>query len=261
MTLVQDLSTASPLLPTPPTPCGRSDTPIAVFADLDGTLASIEAVPSSVTPRQARTRLLLNLSQALDGRLAVISGRGLADVDRILEGSVMAVAAVHGLVRRSASGEVAAAGGAERVPEAVAAFRALAEADAGLLVEDKGASAALHYRGSPGAAKACADLADQLSRSLGLRVQPGDQVVELRAPGPDKGDAVRTFMSEPPFAGSTPLFIGDDLTDEAGFAAVRGLGGWGVIVGPRRPTAAQYALSNVDAAFAWLMALAKAQAQ
>ncbi len=79
-------------------------------------------------------------------------------------------------------------------------------------------------------------------------------VVELRRPGPNKGDAVRAFMAEPPFAGAVPLFLGDDLTDEAGFAAVHDMGGYGVIVGPRRPTCALYALESVSAARAWLLA-------
>ena len=77
-------------------------------------------------------------------------------------------------------------------------------------------------------------------------------VVELRAPGPDKGGAVTAFMAEAPFAGFTPVFIGDDLTDEHGFEAVRALGGYGVVVGHRRPTAALYALADVSAAQSWL---------
>jgi len=78
--------------------------------------------------------------------------------------------------------------------------------------------------------------------------------VELRAPGPDKGAAIATFMAEPPFAGHLPVFLGDDLTDEDGFRAVALLGGYGVVVGPRRPTAAIYALAGVGEVRAWLNA-------
>ena len=85
-----------------------------------------------------------------------------------------------------------------------------------------------------------------------LGLQQGDMVVELRAPGPDKGDAVRAFMTEAPFAGATPVFLGDDLTDEDGFIAATALGGYGVIVGARRPTAARYGLADVEAAADWL---------
>jgi trehalose 6-phosphate phosphatase len=242
-------------LPPPPTP---GPPRLALFADLDGTLAPLEIAPDAVVPRASLTRLLEKLSERLEGRLAVVSGRSLPEVDRIVEGVVTPVGAVHGLVRRLAGGEVWEATDAGRVPEAVAAFRALQQAETGLLVEDKGSATALHFRRSPGAAEACAELAGRLAATLGLNIQAGDHVVELRAPGPDKGDTVRAFMAEPPFRGAVPVFIGDDLTDEAGFAAAAELGGWGVIVGSRRPTRARYGLADVDGALAWLSELAAA---
>jgi trehalose 6-phosphate phosphatase len=79
-------------------------------------------------------------------------------------------------------------------------------------------------------------------------------VVEVRAPGPDKGTAVEAFMAEGPFAGHAPIYLGDDLTDEDGFRAAQALGGFGVVVGARRPTSASYALADVEAARAWLTA-------
>jgi len=225
---------------------------IALFADLDGTLAPIEATPDAVKPDASRRRLLDALARALHGRIAVVSGRGLCDLDRVLEGRIAAVAAVHGLVRRTADGRIIAAGADARVGDALAAFSAFAKADPHLLVEDKGAAVALHYRAAPAAGEACRDLAKRLGASLGLIVQEGDMVVELRAPGPDKGGAVAAFMAEAPFAGFTPVFVGDDLTDEHGFAAARALGGYGVVVGRRRPTKALYALADVTAAQTWL---------
>jgi trehalose 6-phosphate phosphatase len=77
-------------------------------------------------------------------------------------------------------------------------------------------------------------------------------VADLRPPGPDKGDALDAFMSEAPFAGATPIFVGDDLTDEHGFAAAKAAGGYGVLVGAARPTAASAFLADVDAALDWL---------
>jgi trehalose 6-phosphate phosphatase len=188
----------------------------------------------------------------------VVSGRALGDIDRVLEGQVRAVGAVHGLVRRTASGVIEETAKASRTPEAVAAFKALAKADPGLLVEDKGAAVALHYRGSPKAQEACRELASRLAAALGLGIQEGDHVIELRAPGSDKGGAIRAFLCEPPFRGHTPVFLGDDLTDEAGFAAVAELGGYAVIVGPRRPTRAAYALADVAGVHAWLRSLLQA---
>ena len=225
---------------------------ISLFADLDGTLAPIEATPGAVKPDASRRRLLDALDRALAGRLAVVSGRALDDLDRVLEGRVRAAAAVHGLVRRTAAGRIIATGGNERVAQAMRTLRAFAKAHPGLLVEDKGGAIALHYRAAPASAGACRALARRLGTSLGLTVQEGDMVVELRAMGPDKGDAVAAFMAEAPFAGFTPVFVGDDLTDENGFEAARALGGYGVIVGSRRPTAALYALADVAAAQSWL---------
>ncbi len=67
-------------------------------------------------------------------------------------------------------------------------------------------------------------------------------------------------MNEPPFAGFTPVFLGDDLTDEDGFLAVGALGGYGVIVGPRRPTDALFALPGVAETCDWLAAAVRAAA-
>jgi len=249
MTLTAPTTVLDRPLPAPPVPRLAE---IALFADLDGTLAPIEATPDAVKPDVSRRRLLDALARALGGRLAVVSGRALADLDRVLEGRVAAIAAVHGLVRRTADGRIVTAGDGGRIGEALGAFRALAGADRGLLVEDKGLAAALHYRRAPDAAEACRDLAGRLAVNLGLTVQEGDMVIEVKAPGPDKGAAVAAFMAEAPFAGATPVFLGDDLTDERGFKAARALGGYGVIVGRRRPTAALYALADVVAAQAWL---------
>ena len=114
-------------------------------------------------------------------------------------------------------------------------FERLAATQPGLLVEDKSAAAAIHYRLAPESAGACEALAESLADEGGLLVQRGDKVVEVRAPGPDKGDAVTAFMREPPFAGATPIFIGDDVTDEDGFRAAEALGGYGIVVGPAAP--------------------------
>ncbi len=77
-------------------------------------------------------------------------------------------------------------------------------------------------------------------------------MVELRVAGHDKGSGITALMQQPPFAGTTPVFLGDDVTDEAGFAAVANLGGFGVLVGEARPTAASYQLPSVQAVREWL---------
>lgn len=226
----------------------------ALFLDLDGTLAPIAARPEDVRPDPRRTSLIAELDRVMDGRLAVVSGRTLEDVDRILEGRLICVAAVHGLVRRRPDGMVVATVPHPALPDAARAFRRIAQADPGLLVEEKGHSVTLHYRQAPHQAGLVRLTGQRLAEETGLVLQTGDMVMELRTPGPDKGDAVRDFMAEPPFAGTRPVFVGDDATDEAGFAAAEALRGFGVLVGAARPTRALWRLANVEATLAWLEA-------
>lgn len=230
----------------------------ALFLDLDGTLAPLAPRPQDVGPDSVRNGLLAALERRLDGRLAVISGRTVEEVDRILDGAARAVAGVHGLVRRSANGVLVAAPPHTGLDEARSALQAFAADRPGLLVEDKTASLALHYRAAPGQAESARALVDRLAAKLGLKAQRGAAVVELRTPGPDKGDAVAAFLSEPTFAGCRPVFVGDDLTDEDGFAFAERAGGQGVLVGPDRPTAASRRLADVAAVLDWLEEILRA---
>jgi trehalose 6-phosphate phosphatase len=223
----------------------------ALFLDLDGTLAPIMPRPEQVGPDARRAALLDNLTRALAGRVAVVSGRALEDLDRILEGRVTSIAAVHGLVRRGAHG-VDHAKPHPDLEHARDVLRDLARGDKGLLFEDKGLSVALHYRNVPSAADAVIEAAERLAQSTELVLQLGDMVAELRTPGQDKGKSVSAFLREAPFDGAVPVFVGDDLTDEDGFAAAARLGGFGVLVGPERPTQATYRLDDCDAVFGWL---------
>ncbi|HZC15453.1 MAG TPA: trehalose-phosphatase [Caulobacteraceae bacterium] len=225
---------------------------VALFLDLDGVLAPIVARPEDVTPHPSRTRLMQALLAALGGRLAVISGRTIADLDRILDGAVPALAGVHGLERRLSDGRVWRAEPSKALGRARAAFAPLARDWPGVVIEEKGLSVGVHYRAAPGAEAAVREAIDRLTPSDELVAQWGQMVAELRTPGPDKGDALAAFMAEPPFSGSRPIFVGDDLTDEHGFAAAAAAGGFGVLVGPGRPTAAQMRLENVAAVYDWL---------
>jgi trehalose 6-phosphate phosphatase len=141
-------------------------------------------------------------------------------------------------------------------PEGLAAAQGaltdFAAPDPRLLVEQKPASVALHFRRAPERAEEAEALAEALAERTGLALQPGKMVIELRPHGADKGDALRRLMREPPFAGARPLFVGDDLTDEHAFAAAAELGGAGILVGAPRDTAAAWRLHGVAAVAAWL---------
>jgi trehalose 6-phosphate phosphatase len=246
---IQTLTVALPM----PKPLRLGDT--ALFLDLDGTLAPIAARPQVVHPDSRRTSLLERLARSLDGRLAVVSGRTLSDIDRILEGCVVAVAAVHGLARRDPDGQVFESRPHPALGHAIEALRVFAERDTGLIVEEKaGLSVALHFRLAPDQAEAARSFARALAAETGLALQDGDMVEELRTPGASKGDSVRAFMVMPCFAGARPVFVGDDTTDEDGFEAAQALGGMGVMVGAHRATGARFRLADVDAALTWLEA-------
>ncbi|HYG26576.1 MAG TPA: trehalose-phosphatase [Caulobacteraceae bacterium] len=225
---------------------------VALFLDLDGTLAPLCQTPGEVGPDAGRNRLLGELTRRLDGRTAIVSGRTVEEVDRIVEGTVTAVAGIHGLQRRAADGALTTARPHPRLDVARGALEAMAGARRGLAFEDKQLSVALHYRGAPGAAEAVRELAQRVAKATGLALQEGHMVVELRTPGPNKGDAVAAFMAEAPFAGARPIYIGDDLTDEDAFAAVAAAGGYGVLVGPERRTFASWRLDSVGDVLDWL---------
>lgn len=241
-------------LSSPPT---RMDRP-ALFLDLDGVLAPLASTPDAVVPDARRTAVLKRLDAGLQGRMAIISGRTIAEIDRIAEASARAASGIHGLERRRRDGSLERAQPSPAVRNAASAFNAFAETRPGVLVEDKGLSVGLHYRGAPEAGEAAETLARRVAAETGLAMQPGSLIFELKTPGADKGSAVAAFMKEAPFAGSTPVMLGDDLTDEYGFRAAEALGGFGVLVGPMRDTAARYRLNDVEAVLDWLEAVAEA---
>jgi trehalose 6-phosphate phosphatase len=224
----------------------------AAFLDIDGTLAPLMPHPDDVKPDAERTEVLHAVRRALGGAVAVISGRSLADIDRILGDDSFAAAGVHGLERRSSGGEVDQAPPHPALVQAAVELRRIAELDPGLLVEDKGLGVTLHYRRAPQFEAQAVATAERIAQTSGLAMQRGDCIVELRTPGRDKGDALRAFMAEPPFAGRRPIFVGDDLTDEHGFEAAAALGGYGVLVGDRAGSAAAYRLADPAAVLVWL---------
>lgn len=224
----------------------------ALFLDLDGTLAPIMPSPDAVGPDPARRALLERAETALGGRLAVVSGRAIADLDRILGGVPGALGGLHGLERRPAGGPAQRVAAPPGFAKAAAAARAFVADRPPVLLEDKGLSLALHWRAEPALDAEVRAFAEALAASAGLVAQLGDMVVEVRAPGPTKADAVRAFMAEAPFAGATPLFVGDDLTDEHGFEAAAALGGAGILVGAPRPTRAAGRLDGPAAVLRWI---------
>lgn len=246
--------TADLLLAAPPV---RAEG-IALFLDMDGVLAPMAPTPDAVGPVARRTAALKAVEDRLDGRVAIVSGRTIKEIDRISDHALVSASGVHGLERRLKDGSIQRDEPDPGVARALAAFQAFAAERPGMIVEDKGVSAGLHYRQAPDQAAAAQQLAQALQAETGLTLQPGHMVLELKTPGADKGTAVTAFMQDEPFKGAVPVMLGDDLTDEYGFEAAAALGGYGVLVGPERETAARYRLDDVDAVLTWLEAVAEA---
>ncbi len=242
-------------LPPPPVSLPRP----ALYLDMDGVLAPLADTPEAVVPHPERTAALRAVADRLQGRVAIISGRTIEEIDRIAEASATSASGVHGLERRRADGSLHRAEAAPEVRDAVTAFENFARTRPGIIVEDKAVSAGLHYRGAPAEADSAMALASDLAKQTGLTLQAGNLVVELKTPGTSKGTALNAFMKEPPFAGAVPVMLGDDLTDEDGFRAAEALGGFGVLVGPPRETAARHGLPDVEAVLAWLNAVEESE--
>jgi trehalose 6-phosphate phosphatase len=247
----------------PPPPRVRTDA-IALFLDVDGTLVEIEREPGAVHVPERLCQILAELAQALDGAVALVSGRTLKQLDRLFSPLRLSAAGLHGLERRNLRSEVVRA---KRDPAIFEAARqrlsAFAEQHPGVLLEDKGLTLALHYRNAPEQQAAAADVAKAaVAASRGaLGLLEGKMVFELKPPGSDKGQAIAAFMGETPFAGRQPVFAGDDVTDEAGFRVVNQLGGISIRIGAAdRETAAVHGHADVGTMQTWLADLLAAQA-
>lgn len=219
--------------------------PLSLLLDFDGTLVPIGKTPDAVAVDAGLQELMALAMQRLDGRVAVISGRSLEQLDGLWGKGLwpVTVAASHGLEMRH--------NGRLRAPPPASVFAHLTRATEarfgsrrGVVIELKTFGLGLHYRLAPGLRESLRDWAEECAAEHDLVIQPGDMVFELRLPGADKGDAVRAIMQRPPFAGSRPVYVGDDLTDIPAINAARGFGGQGIAVGPRIAGKADEALAG-----------------
>jgi trehalose 6-phosphate phosphatase len=209
--------------------------PFCLFLDVDGTLLDIAPTPDSVRVDAALVDLLRDLDRAFDGALALISGRPIVDVDDLFEPLFLSVAGVHGCERRDAFGHWyrPAFVGAELEPIRRDLQEYLPQLH-GTLLEDKGCALAVHFRQAPHLEeKLRLRLCALLSRTREYELLDGDHVIEIKPVAHNKATAIEAFMQEAPFAGRSPVFIGDDVTDLDGFAAVRRFSGQAISVGDR----------------------------
>ncbi|MBB4615342.1 trehalose-phosphatase [Novosphingobium taihuense] len=224
-----------------------------LFLDLDGTLFELVDSPEDVRADHRTQALIGQLMRRMDGRVAVVSGRSLAQIDDMLgdAAGTLWISGSHGCEHRW-DGVIQSPSRPAALDDVAASFRDFAQDRPGVLVEQKSLGVALHYRLAPEAGASALTLAQELADLHDLYLQHGKSMVELRVGTANKGSAILAMMGHPRLAGTTPVFAGDDVTDEPGFKAVLELGGHAILVGEPRPTLATFGLRSPEKLREWL---------
>ncbi len=205
----------------------RPEVKNALFLDFDGTLVDIAQTPESVVVPRGLVPLLVGLHEALDGALAIVTGRSIADIDAFLHPARFVVAGLHGGEYRTSREEVVRPAALPIDPGVVEAIRALEAIAPGVRVEPKGATIAVHWRNAP-------EAEDRVGEALAriveggpdhLEISRGRRVFEVCPKHISKGAAIEILSDLPAFRGRRPIMIGDDISDESAFEAAERLGG------------------------------------
>lgn len=228
----------------------------AILLDCDGTLLDIASSPDAVVVPPGLPATLRRLRELSGDALAIVTGRPVDQIDGLFPGIPFAVAGEHGgAIRPTPTAQLA------RVPlpappvDWILKAARLIERHPGALLEQKQRGFVLHYRAAPEAGPSLGAAAERLIAPLGHRFQvmPALMAWEVRPRGADKGSAVEALMTNAPFLGRKPVFVGDDVTDEDGMDAARRLGGAGLRVDQAFGTPASFRawLTEAAAKHAW----------
>ncbi len=243
-----------------PTPKVRSSlADHALYLDIDGTLLDLAPSPDRVEVPEWMVPLLQRLSARLDGAVAFVSGRTIDAIDALFHPLKLPAVGVHG-------GEIRFDGQTDSMDEALvgelqSALPLLREAILplhGVWLEDKRYAIALHYRNAPERGREVLKVAELVAAGLGSAFAPlvGKCVVEIRARHLTKGAGIRRLMEREPFRGRTPIFAGDDVTDEDAFEYVNQVGGISLRIGSSAPSAATHRLDDPRQLHRWLLEIA-----
>jgi trehalose 6-phosphate phosphatase len=228
-----------------------------LFLDVDGTLIELTDSPLDTVASPELKTLLAQVAERLGGALALVSGRSIDYLDGLFAPLRLPAAGLHGVERRKASGAMHGASFVDtQLTGARSAVNALVRDHPGTSVEDKGRTIAVHFRMAPEREAEVRHALAAIAKPLGsnYHIQEGNMVLEIKPRGFTKATAIKAFMAEPPFSGRTPVFVGDDLTDQDGFQMIEDQGGISIAVGDR--VRAQFHLENPAAVRSWLHSIA-----
>ena len=242
-----------------------------LFLDYDGTLADFAPTPDIVTPDPVLLDLLARLAEKPNLHVAVISGRRLPHLRRLVPVPGIWLAGTYGIELLTASGELKNQLDYDSIRPALEEIKPqwekLVASLPSFYLEDKGWSLAIHARFASGEdSEDILGEATQIARCLieephvkqtaNLRLLGGHKFLEVCPQAADKGRALRYIFAEGAFPGALPVFIGDDDKDEKAFSAVKALNGIAILVAVEpRPTQADYYLESPAAARTWLVDL------
>jgi trehalose 6-phosphate phosphatase len=224
-----------------------------LFLDVDGTLLDIAATPDAVHVSDELRATLGGLSGALEGALALVSGRPIASIDRLFAPLILPAAGQHGAEIRN-DGGLQQGPPNPNLPAITAALKHFVATRPGLVVEEKGESVALHYRLAPHYREAARTLVTSLMEACGggLEVLPARMAFDIKPKAVDKGAAIEWFLTCAAFRDRVPVFVGDDRTDEDGFSYVNTRGGHSIRVGLEGDSGAAYRMPAPAAVRQWL---------
>ncbi|MDE2629836.1 MAG: trehalose-phosphatase [Alphaproteobacteria bacterium] len=200
----------------------------ALFLDIDGTLIDIAPSPDAVKVSDTLAASLAAAGRWLAGALAIVSGRTFAKIDELMAPLVLPCAGEHGAVIRLPDGAIRNAGAEHAVPNAWRERVHVATRNwHGVIAEFKPYSIAVHFRQAPARERDVRCLLETIvaGSAPNFEILSARMAFEIRHRSVTKGAAVHELMKHTPFFGRTPVFVGDDVTDEDGFRAARDLGG------------------------------------
>jgi trehalose 6-phosphate phosphatase len=238
-----------------------SDSGSSLFLDVDGTLLDIAPAPELVVVPEGLSTTLAELADLLGGAMALVSGRPIAQLDRLFAPLKLPAAGEHGAeIRLGADQDIITGPPPAVLAQLIAQLTAATAAMPGVRIERKRAGVVVHYRQAPEQAAPLRGLVDAAvaDHVAEVQVMPGKMVLEVKERTYSKGQAVIALMQRSPFVGRRPIFLGDDASDRDGFAAARRFGGCGVAVGRDHADAADWVFPSPAAVRAWLVHLVAA---
>ena len=225
---------------------------LAIFLDVDGTLIPHADHPDSIVLPKNLKFILYGLRNKLNGALALISGRMIKDVQNIFCPLKLYLSGIHGL-EYSYNLEQYSINSKEDFPlKLYEELYKFSKDYPGIMIEKKNISVALHYRHAPGIENKAVKIINRLITGTNLKLLKGNKVLELVPKNTNKGKAINYFMNKHPFLNKTPIFIGDDITDEYGFKFVNNVGGYSIKVGYKSNTLANFFIKDTKSVLKFL---------